>query len=106
MSSTSQGAHAAGDAAGAGAVVLALIVVHASLTAWLALARYTSVHNHTFDLALYARMAWGLAHNQAWDPIVGGSFLGGHLPLVLAPLGWLGRLVPLVPLLLITQSCA
>jgi uncharacterized membrane protein len=106
MSSTPQGAHAARDAAAARAIVLALIAVHASLSAWLALARYASVHNHTFDLALYARMAWGLAHNQAWDPVVGGSFLGGHLALVLAPLGWLGWLIPLVPLLLIAQSCA
>lgn len=105
MSSTADRSHASQDRASQ-AIVLALIVAHAGLTAWLALARYASVHNHTFDLALYTRMAWGLAHAQAWDPIVGGNFLGGHVPFVLVPLGFLGRLVDLVPVLLVTQSLA
>src|SRR5262249_54142184 len=60
----------------------------------------------TFDLALYARMAWGLVHGEAWDPIVGGNFLGGHLPFVLAPLGLLGVVLGTVPVLLVAQSLA
>lgn len=87
-------------------IVWAAIALHAALTAVLALARFASVHNRTFDLALYARMAWGLVHGEAWDPIVGGSFLGGHLPLVLLPLGLLGQLLGTVPVLLVTQSLA
>ncbi len=78
----------------------------ALLTAWLALARYGAVHNRTFDLALYARTAWGLVHMEAWDPIVGGNFLGGHVPLVLLPLGALGALLGTVPVLLVCQSVA
>src|SRR5688500_3861353 len=85
-------------------LVLAAIALHAALTGTLAFARYASVHNQTFDLALYARLAWGLAHAQAWDPIVGGSFFGGHVPWVLAPLGLLGALLGTVPVLLVAQS--
>jgi uncharacterized membrane protein len=88
------------------AIVLASIAAHAALTSWLALARYAAVHNRTFDLALYARMAWGLAHAQAWDPIVGGSFFGGHVPIVLVPLAFVGRLLGTVPVLLVSQSMA
>jgi uncharacterized membrane protein len=86
--------------------VCVLIAAHALLTATFAFARYGSVHNRTFDLALYARMAWGLVHGQAWDPIVGGQFLGGHVALVLAPLGLLGMVFGTVPVLLGTQSAA
>jgi len=89
---------------GSAIFVLAAIAVHTALTATLALARYASVHNHTFDLALYARLAWGLAHGEPWDPIIGGNFLGGHVPWVLAPLGVLGALVGTVPVLLLAQS--
>jgi len=87
-------------------LVLLAIALHAALTASLALARYTSVHNRTFDLALYARMAWGVVHAEPWDPIVGGNFLGGHIPLVLVPLGLLGALFGTVPVLLLAQSTA
>ena len=74
------------------------------LTAGLGWARFASVHNRTFDLALYARQAWGLAHGQLWDPIIGGDFFGGHLAWVLLPLGWLGRVLGTVPVLLCAQS--
>ena len=84
----------------------AAIAAFAALTALLALARFASVHNRTFDLALYARLAWGLVHGQAWDPIVGGSFLGGHLPFVLLPLGAARRALGTVPVLLVAQSVA
>lgn len=84
--------------------VLVLIALHAALTAWLAFARFTTIHNHTFDLALYARLAWGLVHAQLWDPVAGGHFLGGHIPWVLAPLGAAGLVFGIVPVLLVVQS--
>lgn len=86
--------------------VIALAVAHALLTVLLARARFLTIHHHTYDLALYARLAWGLAHGQAWDPILGGGALGGHLSLVLAPLGALGALFGTVPVLLVAQSAA
>jgi hypothetical protein len=58
----------------------------------LALARLATVHHHTFDLAEYARLSWGLAHGQPWDAIMGGNVLAGHMPWVLAPLGVIGAL--------------
>jgi uncharacterized membrane protein len=82
------------------------MLAHALLTAWLALARFAAVHNRTFDLALYARMAWGLMHVEAWDPIVGGNFVGGHASLVLLPLGVLGWMFGAVPVLIAVQSAA
>jgi uncharacterized membrane protein len=86
--------------------VLALIAAHALLTVLLARARYLTVHHHTYDLALYARLAWGLVQGQAWDPILGGDALGGHLSLVLLPLGVLGAVIGTVPVLLLAQSAA
>lgn len=87
-------------------VVILAIALHVSLTTWLAFARYASVHHHTFDLALHARLAWGLWHGLPWDSIVGGHFFGGHVPLVLWPLGALGLWFGTVPVLLVAQSLA
>lgn len=70
----------------------------------LAWARYTHVHQRTFDLALYARIAWGLAHGDGWSPISRASALGCHLSPVLLPLGLLGRVLGTVPVLLAAQS--
>ena len=72
--------------------------------AWHALSRFASVHNHTFDLAMYARSAWGLAHGQPWNSLSGVHFLGSHLAFVLWPLGWLGRWLQTVPVLLFAQA--
>lgn len=77
-----------------------------ALYAWLGLARYHTLHNETFDLAMYARMAWGLVHGQWWDPLVGAHFFGLHLAPVLAPLGLLGTLLGTVPVLLVAQAMA
>src|SRR5689334_3275795 len=73
---------------------LAIAACSAAAVLWsqLALARLGAVHHHTFDLAEYARLAWGMVHGQAWDSIMGGNVLGGHMPWVLAPLGALGAL--------------
>ncbi|MCA9534504.1 MAG: DUF2079 domain-containing protein [Myxococcales bacterium] len=66
--------------------------------------RYRSVHNQTFDLAFYARMAHGLARGDFYDPIMGAHVLGLHASPVLVPLGWLGMLVGTVPVLLLAQT--
>lgn len=70
------------------------------------LARYATYHNRTYDLALYARQAWGLTHDDLWDPIVGAHFLGTHIAVVLWPLGQLGKTFGVVPVLLIAQAVA
>jgi hypothetical protein len=77
-----------------------------AIFAWLGLARFHTFHNETFDLAMYARMAWGYVHGQVWDPIVGANFLGLHLSPVLAPLGLLGTLFGTVQVLLVAQAVA
>ena len=74
------------------------------LFASMALARYRTYHNETFDLAFYARMVWGAGHWDLANPLVGAPLWGLHLSLVLLPLGLLSRFVPLIPLLLITQA--
>ncbi len=74
------------------------------LFASMALARYRTYHNETFDLAFYARMVWGAGHWDLANPLVGAPLWGLHLSLVLLPLGLLARFVPLIPLLLITQA--
>jgi len=89
------------------AVALTLVVGAALLLFFQAMARWESLHNQTFDLAFYARMAWGPVHGTFWDPIVGAHMLGLHLSLVLFPLS-LVTLVPgvIVPLLLGLQAIA
>lgn len=87
-------------------VVAVLCVLTAAVHATLALLRYATFHNETFDLAFYARMAWGLAGANFWDPILNASVFGLHLSPVLLPLGLLGRIVGTVPVLLITQAAA
>ncbi len=81
-------------------ISLAATVLFASL----ALSRYRTWHNETFDLAFYARMVWGIGHWDLANPLVGAPLWGLHLSLVLIPLGLLSRVVPVVPLLLIVQA--
>ncbi|MET0284894.1 MAG: DUF2079 domain-containing protein [Polyangiales bacterium] len=69
-------------------------------------ARYANVHQRTFDLALYARMAWGFAHGDGWAPLLGTSVWGCHLSPVLLPLGLLGRVFGTVPVLLTAQAAS
>ena len=70
------------------------------------LSRYRTFHNRTFDLALYARQAWGLVHGDYWDPIVDSHFLGTHVALVLWPLGLVGQRFGMVPVLIVAQALA
>lgn len=81
-----------------------MALAFAALFDWQAAQRVATFHNHTFDLAEYARLAWGLAHGSFWDPIVDTPFWGGHLSFVLAPLGLLGRLFGTVRVLLAAQA--
>ncbi len=76
----------------------------AVLYATLALARYLSFHQQTFDLAMYSRMAWGLARGNLWDPILSANDLGLHLSPVLLPFGLVGRLVDPAVVLLMGQA--
>jgi uncharacterized membrane protein len=66
--------------------------------------RFSTLHNQTFDLAFYARMAHGMARGDLYDPIVGAHVLGLHLSPILLPLGLLGMLFGQVPVLLLAQT--
>jgi len=68
--------------------------------------RYATFHNRTFDLAFYARIAWGLARFDPNESIVGAHVAGLHLSLVLLPIGWLGAIFGTVPVLLAAQATA
>jgi uncharacterized membrane protein len=88
------------------AAIAALIAGAASLFATLALLRWQTFHNDTFDLAFYARIAWGQVHVDGWEPIVGAPVFGLHLSWILAPLGVLGAIFGQAPTLLVAQSVA
>ncbi len=83
-----------------------LAAAHAGTTFSLALLRWEQVHQRTFDLALYARAAWGLAHGDLWVPIIDMHVLGAHVAPVLGVLGLLGRFFGTVPVLLAAQCLA
>lgn len=83
-----------------------VIAVAGVILGALAIARYATFHNETFDLAFYTRMAWGLAEGRTWDPITNTHVLGLHLAPILVPLGWTGRLVGTAPTLLLAQAVA
>ena len=84
----------------------ATAAVGSAVLFWMGWARFEAFHNETFDLAFYARMAWGLAVFDFWDPLQNAHVLGLHVSPVLVPLGWLGRLLGTVPVLLAAQAAA
>lgn len=81
-------------------------LTHFALLLGCSWARYSNVHQHTFDLALYTRIAWGLAHGDLWASVINAPALGTHLAPVLLPLGLLGAVVGTVPVLLTAQAAA
>ncbi len=83
-----------------------IVLAHAALITTLAWLRFSACHNQTFDLALYARGAWGLAHGDVWNPIADGNLLHTHAAWVLWPLGLLGRWFGTAPVLLFAQAAA
>ena len=85
---------------------LVLIGAAAAIFFSLGYARYRTFHNETFDLAFYGRLAWGFAHMEGWEPIVGAHWLGLHISPVLVPLGLLGLLFDTPTVLLATQGMA
>lgn len=76
----------------------------AALFATLAITRWRTYHNETFDLAFYTRIVWGAGHWDLYNPLAGTSLWGLHFSLVLLPLALLGRFVAIVPMLLIVQA--
>lgn len=87
--------------------VLALLGFAAGTTFFaLSFLRYQTFHNHTFDLAFYARMAWGESHFDVWQPILSTSVYGLHLVWIFEVLGWVGELFGHVPTLLFAQALA
>lgn len=87
-------------------LVVALAVAQGAVFATLGLARYATFHNETFDLAFYTRIAWGLARNEFWEPMVNAHVYGLHLSPILVPLGALGALFDTASVLVVTQALA
>ncbi len=72
----------------------------------LAVQRYRTFHNDTFDLAFYTRILWGMGHGDLYQPLTNSHVYGLHASWILYPLALLGRWAPIVPLLLLTQAVA
>ncbi len=72
----------------------------------MAFGRWHSVHQETFDLGFYARLAWGLGGFDFWEPILDAHVFGLRISPILMPLGWLGRVFGTVPVLLVAQAVA
>lgn len=85
-----------------------LALLAAAAFAFLALRRFATFHNETFDLAFYARMVWGLGRGDLYHPITNSYFWGLHASPILFPLGLFARWfrLPVVPLLLVLQAAA
>lgn len=84
--------------------VTSLAVGVGALWATLALLRVGTLHNETFDLAFYTRMAWGLGRGDFWEPLLDAHVFGIHLSPVLVPIGWLGLGVGTVAALAVAQA--
>jgi len=87
-------------------IVLALGLSASIVFYVLSTLRWTSYHDTTFDLAIYARMCWGAAHGSGWEPIVNANVFGLHLVWMFQALGWIAEVLGCVPTLLIKQSLA
>ena len=83
-----------------------MVAAYAVMVGWLGVARFATFHNETFDLAFYARMAWGYVHGELWEPIVGANVAGLHLSPIVAPLGVIGELSGSIPIVLIAAQAA
>lgn len=83
-----------------------LAVLFAACFSLLSLLRYQTFHNHTFDLAFYARMSWGAARVDGWQPVIGASVWGLHLVWIFYVLGVIGEVLGQVNTLLVTQALA
>ncbi len=83
-----------------------LALAQCALLFVLSWARFSTVHQRTFDLALYARNAWGLVRGDLWSPVLDTHVFGTHLAPVLVPLGALGLVFGTVPVLLFVQTLA
>jgi uncharacterized membrane protein len=83
-----------------------LAVLHGVGSVVLSFARWRTMHDRTFDLAFYARLAWGLVRGHTWEPIVGAHVFGLHLSPILVPLGAFGAVFGTVPVLLVAQATA
>ncbi|MGZ6095120.1 MAG: DUF2079 domain-containing protein [Polyangiales bacterium] len=81
-------------------------LVAALAFAFLALRRYATFHNETFDLAFYARLVWGLGRWDRYQPLTNSDLWGLHASPILYPLGWLGRVLPIIPLMLVVQAAS
>jgi uncharacterized membrane protein len=87
-------------------VIAAIASVAAIGFFWLAWQRYATFHNRNFDLAFYARLAWGEAHGDGWEPILDAHVHGLHFVWPLEILGVVGLLFGQVRTLLAAQSIA
>lgn len=87
-------------------VIVALTASQGLLFALLGIARWATFHNETFDLAFYTRIAWGLARNDFWEPLVDAHVYGLHLSPILVPLGALGALTDTALVLIVAQAAA
>ena len=86
--------------------IAVLIALFATCFAVLGLLRFHTFHNQTFDLAFYTRMAWGIVHGNAWDPIVNAAIPGLHVSPILIPLGALGIAFGTANTLIVAQAAA
>ncbi len=86
--------------------VRGMVLVFSALFFVLAMLRYDTFHDSTFDLAMYARMVWGETHGSSWEPIVNASVYGLHLVWIFKILGLAARIFGAVPTLLFTQALA
>lgn len=87
-------------------VAWAFTLAVALMLLWMAGSRFQNVHQRTFDLGFYGRLAWGLAEFDGWDPLQNAHVLGLHVSPILIPLGWLGRIFGTIPVLLTAQVLA
>lgn len=87
-------------------VLVALMVFFGVVFYVLCWQRYATFHSRNFDLAFYARLSWGEAHHDAWEPIVDASVYGLHFVWLFEVVTWLGELIGHVRMLILIQSMA
>jgi uncharacterized membrane protein len=83
---------------------LAFAALITAIFAYFAWCRFDTVHNQTFDLAFYTRMAWGGVRGDFWMPIVDAHVFGLHISPVLLPIGAMGAWIGTVNALILAQA--
>ncbi|MFC1708957.1 DUF2079 domain-containing protein [Candidatus Omnitrophota bacterium] len=88
----------------AGKIVLILVSAYIAFFSFISILRYNTFNFHDQDLSIHAQTVWNILHGSTHSSILGFSFLGNHLNLILFPIAPIYAIFPSALTLLLLQT--